>query len=225
MSAAAQRGTRQTLVRVLETSLRLLHPIMPFITEELWQKVAPLAGKSGKTIMLQPYPQPESAKIDNQALQEIEWVKQFILGVRRIRAEMDIAPGKALPVLLQNGSAEDQRKLNNCTSLLTRLARLETITWLNAQTTAPESAIALVGELRILIPLAGLIDKDAELKRLQKEMGKLHQELEKCQTKLNNPNFLTRAPQEIIDKEQQRVAEMNASLQQLNAQADRIRTI
>ncbi|NJO15399.1 MAG: valine--tRNA ligase [Thioploca sp.] len=225
MSAAAQRGTRQTLVGVLETLLRLLHPIMPFITEELWQKVASLAGKSGKTIMLQPYPQPESAKIDDQALQEIEWVKQFILGVRRIRAEMDIAPGKALPVLLQNGSAADQRKLNDYSSLLTRLARLETITWLNVHTTAPESAIALVGELRVLIPLAGLIDKDAELNRLQKEMGKLHQELEKCQNKLNNPNFLTRAPQEIIDKEQQRVAEMNASLQQLNAQAERIRAI
>jgi valyl-tRNA synthetase len=175
--------------------------------------------------MLQPYPQPESAKLDNQALQEIEWVKQFILGVRRIRAEMDIAPGKALPVLLQNGSAEDQRKINDYNSLLTRLARLETITWLNTHTTAPEAAMALVGELRILIPLAGLIDKDAELKRLQKEMGKLHQELEKCQTKLNNPNFLTRAPQEIIDKEQQRIAEMNASLQQLNAQAERIRAI
>jgi valyl-tRNA synthetase len=225
MSATAQRGTRQTLVRVLETLLRLLHPIMPFITEELWQKVAPLAGKSGQTIMLQPYPQPESAKIDSQALQEIEWVKQFILGVRRIRAEMDIAPGKALPVLLQNGNWEEQRKVNDYNNLLTRLARLEQITWLNANTTAPESAIALVGDLRILIPLAGLIDKTAELHRLQKEITKLHHELEKCQTRLNNPQFFTRAPKEIINKEQQRAAEINASLQQLNAQVVKIRAI
>jgi valyl-tRNA synthetase len=225
ISAAAQRGTRQTLVQVLETLLRLLHPIMPFITEELWQKVAPLAGNSGQTIMLQPYPQPESATIDNQALLEIEWVKQFILGVRRIRAEMDIAPGKALPVLLQNGNAEEQRKVNDYNNLLTRLARLEQITWLNANTTAPESAIALVGDLRILIPLAGLIDKAAELQRLQKEISKLHHELEKCQTRLNNPQFFTRAPPAIISKEQQRAAEINASLQQLNAQVVKIRAI
>lgn len=225
ISAAAQRGTRQTLVQVLETLLRLLHPIMPFITEELWQKVAPLAGTSGPTIMLQPYPQPEAAKIDTQALPEIEWVKQFILGVRRIRAEMDIAPGKALPILLQNGNAEEQRKVNDYNSLLTRLARLEQITWLNTNTTAPESAIALVGDLRILIPLAGLIDKTAELQRLQKEITKLHHELEKCQTRLNNPQFFTRAPPAIISKEQQRAAEINASLQQLNAQMVKIRAI
>ena len=225
MSAAVQQGTRQTLVRVLEALLRLLHPIMPFITEELWQKVAPLVGKSGKTIMLQPYPQSKSAKIDNQALQEIEWVKQFILGVRRIRAEMDIAPGKALPVLLQNGNLEEQRKVNDYNNLLTRLARLEQITWLNANTTAPESAIALIGDLRILIPLAGLIDKTAELQRLQKEITKLHHELEKCQTRLNNPQFFTRAPKAIINKEQQRAAEINASLQQLHDQVIRIRAV
>ncbi|OQY46777.1 MAG: valine--tRNA ligase [Candidatus Parabeggiatoa sp. nov. 2] len=228
-SEAAQRGTQRTLVRVLETLLRLLHPIMPFITEELWQRVAPLAKsprqKSGDTIMHQPYPQPQADKIDTQALQEINWVKQCVLGVRRIRAEMDIAPSKALPILLQNGTADDKEKWQQHNSLITSLARLDTVTWLNANANPPESAIALVGDMRILIPLAGLIDKEAELTRLNKEMDKLQKELAKCTAKLDNPKFTERAPQQIVEKERQRVAEMSATLQQLEAQATKIRAI
>ncbi len=220
-----QRGTRRTLVRVLEVLLRLLHPIMPFITEELWQKVAPLAGKSGPTIMLQPYPQAQLDKIDATVLTEVEWLKQFILGVRRIRAEMDISPGKPLPILLQNGTSEDQRKVQDHENILCRLARLESLQWLEADVNAPQSAIALVGDLRILIPLAGLIDKDAELKRLDKEMEKLRKMLQGLTTKLENPNFTSRAPKEIIEREQQRVTEMKASLQQLEAQAEKIRAM
>jgi len=223
-SEAAQRGTRHTLVGVLEALLRLLHPFMPFITEELWQRVAPLAGKSGDTIMLEPYPQAQAEKIYLETEQEIEWVKQFILGVRRIRAEMDIAPSKPLPVLLQNGTSDDQQKWQTHNSIITRLARLETVTWLETEE-APESAIALVGEMQILIPLAGLIDKEAELKRLNKELEKLHKELAKCTAKLDNPKFTERAPAEIVEKERQRVADMSASLQQLEAQAARIRAI
>ncbi len=222
---AQQRGTRRTLVRVLEALLRLLHPIMPFITEELWQRIAPLAGKMGDTIMRQPYPQSQVEKMDSTALSEIEWIKQFILGVRRIRAEMDINPGKSLAVLLQNGSAEDQRKLQAHQPLLLRLARLEHVQWLEAKAHAPESAIALVGDLRILIPLAGLIDKAAEIKRLEKEMEKLRKELQKSQAKLENPNFAARAPKEVVEKERQRVNEMAASLQQLEVQAEKIRQI
>ncbi len=225
VSEAAQRGTRRTLVRVLESLLRLLHPIMPYITEELWQRVASLAGKSGETIMLQPYPLPQADKVDTQAVQEIEWVKAFILGVRRIRAEMDIAPSKALPVLVQNGSADDEQKWQSHDRLIIHLARLEKVTWLDAATDAPESAIALVGEMQILIPLAGLIDKEAELKRLKKEMEKLNRELSKCTAKLDNPKFTARAPKNIVEKEQQRVTEMTASLQQLEAQSAKIRAI
>jgi valyl-tRNA synthetase len=225
VSEAAQRGTRRTLVRVLESLLRLLHPIMPYITEELWQRVASLAGKSGETIMLQPYPLPQADKVDTQAVQEIEWVKAFILGVRRIRAEMDIAPSKALPVLVQNGSADDEQKWQSHDRLIIHLARLEKVTWLDAAANAPESAIALVGEMQILIPLAGLIDKEAELKRLNKEMEKLNRELSKCTAKLDNPNFTARAPKNIVEKEQQRVTEMTASLQQLEAQSAKIKAI
>ena len=215
-------GTRHTLLHILEKLLCLLHPFMPFITEELWQRVT---NKTDDTIMLQQYPQPEHDKIDQQIQLEIEWVKQFILGIRRIRAEMDIAPSKPLPILIQNGNADDQQKLEKHENILISLARLDTITWLKKDEEAPESAIALVDEMKILIPLAGLIDKQAELKRLNKEMEKLRKELAKCTAKLENPKFTDRAPAAIVEKERQRVAKMNSSLQQLEQQETKIRAI
>jgi valyl-tRNA synthetase len=225
MSLDAKRGTRRTLVRALEALLRLLHPYMPYITEEIWQQVAPLAGKSGETIQLQPWPTPDAGKIDELAEQEIEWVKTFILGVRRIRAEMDIPPGKPLPVLLQNWNPEDRGRFEANGHFVTQVARLASVDWLGADEKAPESAIALVGEMRVLIPLAGLIDKEAELTRLEKEIGKLSGNLEKCQAKLTNPNFVERAPEAVVAQERARVAEMQGALGQLQAQAERIRAL
>ncbi|MDP3839172.1 MAG: class I tRNA ligase family protein, partial [Methylococcales bacterium] len=149
---ALQRGTRKTLLTVLESILRLAHPIMPFITEEIWQRVAPLAGITGDTIMLQAYPVYDETQIDNAAIAQTQWLMQFILGVRRIRGEMNIAPSKPLPVLLQDGSESDQQSLTNNQSFLQKLARLESITWLNPDDVTPESAIALVGDMKILIP-------------------------------------------------------------------------
>jgi len=221
-SPEQQRGTRRTLTRVLETLLRLLHPIMPYITEELWQRVAPLAGVTGDTLMTRPYPQPDPSRQDPQAEIEIAWLQQAILGIRRIRSEMDIPPGKQLAILLQHGDAEDRRRLAENRSFLSSLARLADIDWLDADATAPESAMALVGEMKILIPLAGLIDKTAELQRLHKEIDKLRKELDKCLSKLENPSFMARAPAEIVDKERARVAEMQAALAQLDAQQTRI---
>ena len=222
---ATQRGTRRTLVRVLEALLRLLHPIMPFITEEIWQRVAPLAGKAGKTIMLQPFPQPEASRIDETALADIEWLKAFVLGVRRIRAEMDIAPGKPLPVLVTNASANDRRLLADNRAFLTALARIESIEVVEDEASAPESAVALVGEMKVLIPLAGLIDKDAELARLAKEIGKLEKELDKCRTKLANPTFTDKAPPAVVEQERQREREFSAALEQLQAQEAKIRAL
>lgn len=224
-SDAAKRGTRHTLVHVLETLLRLMHPIMPFITEELWQRIAPLTGVSGETISLQRYPTAQADKLDAVAIQEIHWLKQFVLGVRRIRSEMDISPAKAVPILLQNGNETDAERLDAYQTLLTRLARLGDITWLQATDTAPESALSLVGEMQVMIPLAGLIDKEAELKRLNKELDKLRKELEKCSSKLTNENFIARAPEAIVATERQRVAEMTASVQQLEAQVVKIQAI
>jgi valyl-tRNA synthetase len=222
---AAQRGTRRTLVRVLEAILRLNHPIMPFITEELWQKVAPLAGKTGDTIMNQPFPVVDESKIDDAAETELEWVKSFVTGVRRIRSEMDIAPGKALPVLLQHASDDDKRIFNGNETFITTLAKLESVQWLESSDTAPESATSLVGEMQILIPLAGLIDKDAELARLDKEISKLATNLEKGNAKLSNSNFVDKAPAAVVEKERQHVADLAKAKQQLEQQAEKIRAL
>ncbi|MGC8854536.1 MAG: valine--tRNA ligase [Halothiobacillaceae bacterium] len=222
---ATRRGIRRTLVRVLETLLRLLHPIMPFITEEIWQRVAPLAGKAGETIMLQPFPQPEASRIDETALADIEWLKAFVLGVRRIRAEMDIAPGKPLPVLVTNASANDRRLLADNRAFLTALARIESIEVVEDEASAPESAVALVGEMKVLIPLAGLIDKEAELARLGKEIGKLEKELDKCRTKLANPTFTDKAPPAVVEQERQREREFSAALEQLRVQKAKIHAL
>jgi valyl-tRNA synthetase len=226
---AAQSGTRQTLVRVLETILRLNHPIMPFITEELWQKVAPLTGytmnPAGDTIMTQPFPQADVDKIDNVAEQELEWVKTFISGVRRIRSENDIAPSKALPVLLQHASARDRDTFIHNQPFINSLAKLESVEWLDHDSEAPKSATALVGEMQILIPLAGLIDKDAALSRLTKDISKLQVNIDKGNAKLQNANFVDKAPAAVVDKERQRVEEMARAKQQLEQQAEKIRAL
>ena len=225
-SAEQKRGARQTLIRVLEKILRLLHPMMPFITEELWQKVAPLAGVSVKagedSIMLQPYPQPETDIIDDHAVEALEWVKQFIMGVRQIRSEMDIKPGKALPVICQNGSNKDHQRINENRALLMALAKLESIDWFDDDAQAPESATSLVGDMSLLIPLAGLIDKDAELKRLQKNMQKYADEIKRLQAKLNNEKFTSRAPEDVVNKEKDKLVEAQSALASLETQKQKI---
>ncbi|MGZ8185506.1 MAG: valine--tRNA ligase [Methylobacter sp.] len=220
--AALQRGTRKTLLTVLESVLRLTHPLMPFITEEIWQRVAPLAGISADTIMLQPYPVADEAQIDLNALSEVNWIMAFILGVRRIRGEMNIAPGKPLHVLVQNGSASDQNSLTDSRVYLQKLGRLESITWLNSDEPAPESAIALVGDMKILIPMAGLIDKNAELARLEKEIQKIKNDLPRIEGKLNNPAFIDKAPAEVIGKEKLKLGDLRSSLHNLEEQQRKI---
>ncbi|MFZ4790177.1 MAG: class I tRNA ligase family protein, partial [Candidatus Competibacteraceae bacterium] len=229
---AAQRGTRQTLVQVLEILLRLLHPLMPFITEEIWQRVAPLAltpsplaGKGwgeGSSIMLQPYPAADPARIDAAAVTEIEWLRQVLGGVRRIRAEMNIAPGKPLPVLLQYGSPEDQERLERHRRELLTLGRLDSLTWLGENDLAPEAATALAGRMNLLIPLSGLIDKAVESARLTKEIAKLGKEAERGVAKLGNADFIARAPVEVVAKERARVAELQIAVAKLEEQWVRI---
>jgi valyl-tRNA synthetase len=220
-----QRGTRQTLVQVLETLLRLTHPIMPFITEEIWQRVAPLAGQSGDTLMRQAYPTVDSRQVDDSAEQEMEWVMSVLLGIRRIRGEMNIAPGKPLPVLLQNGSEQDRLRSEEHREFLLKFGRVESIVWLNAEEAAPESAMALVGEMKVLIPMQGLIDKDAELARLDKEIQRVMKELPRLEGKLNDPSFLEKAPPQVVAKEQARLQDLRASLMELQAQVGKIRAL
>ncbi|MDD5273992.1 MAG: valine--tRNA ligase, partial [Methylovulum sp.] len=221
-NAALQRGTRKTLLTVLENVLRLAHPIMPFITEEIWQRAAPLLGITGATVMLQAYPQADTTLIDTAAIAETDWLMNVILGVRRIRGEMNIAPGKPLPVLLQHGCETDRHYADSNVVYLQRLARLESLTWLTDAETAPESAIALVGELRILIPMAGLIDKSAELARLDKDIQRLKNDLPRVEGKLNNPAFVDKAPAEVIDKERAKLADMHSLLASLEQQYAKI---
>jgi valyl-tRNA synthetase len=220
--AKALRGTRRTLVRVLESILRLVHPFMPFITEEIWQKVAPLAGIEGRSIMRQPFPRTEPGKVDGQAEADIRWLQDLLVGIRRIRGEMNISPGKPLPILLANGSEQDRQRLEQMRSFIDFLGRPESIRWLDESEAAPEAAIALVGEMKLLVPIAGLIDKDAELARLDKERSRRRQELERMQAKLANPNFAEKAPAEVVQKERERVVEVQKALQALDEQYERI---
>lgn len=215
---AIARGTLRTLVRVLETVLRLAHPLMPFITEEIWQRIAPLAGRFGPTIMLQPYPKPRQETIDRAAIADMEWVMAFILGVRRIRGEMNISPGKALPALLQNGSDRDRQRLADHHLLLEKLGRLESIQWLEESEQPPESAMALVEQMKLFVPMAGLIDKQAEVTRLEKAIRKLQKELPRLQAKLNSPNFVERAPDAVVAKEKIRLAETQSAVAKLEEQ-------
>ncbi|MGH8550594.1 MAG: valine--tRNA ligase [Methylococcales bacterium] len=218
------RGTRQTLVRVLETVLRLVHPLMPFISEEIWQRIAPLAGVEGETIVLQPYPEPVPELIEAAVIVEIEWTQAVILGVRRIRGEMNIAPGKTLPVLLQNATPSDRERADRNHLLLTKLGRIESIAWLGEEE-SPEAAIALVDQLKILIPMAGLIDREAELGRIEKEIAKVKKSLPAIEAKLNNPAFRAKAPGEVIEKEKARLDELRSALENLEQQAAKIRAI
>jgi valyl-tRNA synthetase len=224
-SDAAKRGTRRTLVQVLEALLRLAHPIMPFITEEIWQRAAPLAGARGETIMTQSYPAADAAMEDAGAVGEMEWVKQFILGIRKIKGEMNIAPGRAVPVLLANAGAQDAAWAKAARPYLDFLARTESVEILAPGDEGPESATALVGQMKVLIPLAGLIDKEAELLRLDKEIGRIRSDLERTAGKLENPNFVGKAPAAVVQKERDKLAEGQSALAKLEQQAVKIRAL
>lgn len=215
------RGTRRTLVRVLEAALRLAHPFMPFITEEVWQSIKLLASKAGDSIMLQPYPVADEAKIDTQAEEDIDWLKSFINGIRNIRAEMNINPGKPLEVLLNHSNAEDKRRLQENEAFLKKLAKLDSIILL-ATGDAPPSATALVGDMEVLVPIAGLIDKEAELDRLDKEIQKLTAEVQRTSGKLSNASFVEKAPVEVIEKERAKLAEAEQAIIRLNEQRSKI---
>ncbi len=218
-------ATRHTLIDVLEQILRLSHPIMPFITEEIWQRVAPLAGIQGDTIMLQPYPESNSEMINNKAVDIIGWVKSFILGLRQIRGEMNIAPGKPLPVILENVSHNDQAILEQCRDYILQLGRIESIIILAENETAPESATSLVGTMKILIPMAGLIDKESEISRLNKELQKIEKDLPRIEGKLKNPNFIDKAPETVILKEKDKLTALKTAQINLKEQLIKIESL
>ena len=224
---AQQRATRKTLVDVLETLLRLMHPIMPFITETIWQRVNPLTenAKTDESIMLQAYPVVDDTQIDEQAQADVEWLKQFILVIRNIRGEMDLSPNKALNVLLRNVGTEDQARLDANKAFLMSLAKLDAIDVLAKDEKGPASATGLVGEMEVLIPMAGLIDKDAELARLSKALEKAEQELKRVAGKLSNEKFVSNAPAAVIEKERAKQAEFEQTVEKLKQQYAEIEAI
>lgn len=224
-SAKQLRGTRQTLVRVLETILRIAHPLMPYITEEIWQRIAPIAGVTGKTIMLQPYPEADESLIDPAAEADIEWLKGVILGIRNIRGEMNIPPSRGLNVLLNNCSADDQRRLEENSVFLCKLAKLDELSLVQPGTELPMSATQLVGQMEVLVPMADIIDKDAELARLAKEIDKLGKEIQRLAGKLSNANFVDKAPADVVAKEREKLADQQSSLEKLEHQAEKIKSL
>ncbi|MGO2398697.1 MAG: valine--tRNA ligase [Halomonas sp.] len=227
-SAEAKRGTRRTLVRVLETILRLAHPMMPYITEEIWQRVSPLAGTfmgEGTSLMLQAWPEADENKIDEQATRDIEWLKGVIIAVRNIRAEMNISPGKPLDVLLTKGKPEDAKRLESNRHFLAKLAKLESATWLENPNDAPLSATQLVGDMEVLVPMADLIDKDTELARLNKEIEKQDKLMVGIEKKLGNPGFMSKAPDAVVEKERGKLAEFQAAKKLLEEQRAKIKAL
>ena len=231
-NAAHLRGTRYTLVHVLEQSLCLLHPIMPFITEEIWQRIAPLAAKAGPSIMLQPYPQTDSARIDHTAIAEMDWVQKFINGIRNLRGEYNVSPAQMLAeVLVEDASATDKAHLSKHELLLTggaaigSLTKVVSVTLLAAGSTPPPSAVFLLGEMKVHVPLGSLIDKQAELDRLKKEIEKIRKELDKAQGKLANADFVDRAPAAVVEQEKQRVQGFQADLLNLDNQRAKVQAL
>ncbi len=220
----AQRGTRRTLVRVLETLLRLLHPLMPFVTEDIWQRVAPLAGRSGPTLMTQPWPLTDPAKIDEAAEADVAWLQGFVLGVRKIRGDMDLSPARPLPVLMQNPSQADVDRMQRLKTFVTFLARTEEPYFLEPTEHAPQSSIALLGEMRILVPMAGLIDKEAELTRLGKQTSRYEQDIQGLEARINNPNF-GKAPANVQEGARTMLEQKRRELAARKQQEERVRAL
>ena len=220
-----QRGTRHTLVTVLESLLRLMHPIIPFITETIWQDVSPIANCHSATIMNQVYPEYDVAKVDATAMADLEWVKGFVLSIRSIRGEMDISPNKPLSVLLRNASSEDIRRLEENVIFLHSIAKLETVTALSEDDKSPACATSLLGSLEIMIPMAGLIDKDAELARIAKALDKLEKDYARTQGKLTNEKFVSNAPDVVIEKEKAKLADFTMQMGKLHEQRSTIASL
>jgi valyl-tRNA synthetase len=221
----SRRGARRRLLETLESLLRLLHPLMPFITEEIWQRLAPRAGIEGASIMSQPFPVMAAEAVDVSLEAEMRWVMDFILGVRRIRGELDIAPSVPIAARLHSASSLDLERYERHEAVIHRMAGLSSATPLAAGETPPQAAAALLGELRILVPMADLIDVEAELARLGKRRSKVEQELARASAKLGNDSFVRNAPAEVVAQERERIAGFKRELAQLAEQRERVASL
>jgi valyl-tRNA synthetase len=224
-SSAEKAGTQTCLLETLEATLRLAHPFMPFITEELWQKLPqPLRG--GPSLMLAAYPAPAPIPDTRDGIYaDIQWIKEVVGAVRNIRGEQDIPPNKLIPILLQQGSPSDRTRQVQFMPLITALARPETLSWIDTEAEPPPSAIKIIGDLKILVPLAGLIDVAAELERIDKEINKILKEIARIQSKLSNDAFVKNAPADIVDKEKTKIQDYEKTKSDFESQKARIQNI
>lgn len=222
---AMKRGTRRTLVHVLDQILKLLHPLMPFITEEIWLKVTKHTSEEAESIMLSQFPVVEEQFLKESIEQEVEWLKKVIQSIRTIRSEMSISPAKLIPLKVRNADDETEKRLKKYSLTLESLSKISSVTILSDSDTAPASATSVVGETVLLIPMAGLIDKDAELARLNKEINKLDKDIQISQGKLNNDKFVSRAPEDVITQEKERLERALSSREKLFNQKQTIESI
>jgi len=220
--AIAAASTRHTLLVVLESVLRAMHPVIPFITEEIWQSVAPKLGLTENSLLLRPWPRADEIVADPAATAEVEWFKSVLSGIRRIRSEMNISPAKTIPLLLADGDASDRARAAKFAAQISFLARVEAPAWIASGAEEPAAAVAVVGSLRVMIPLAGLIDVDAEKARLAKEISRIEVEIRKCEGKLGNASFVANAPAEVVTQERQRISDWNTTLGALREQSQKL---
>ena len=221
-NSQTKEGCESTLIKILTETLVLLHPIIPFITEEIFEQSQKILSKSHDKLISQPFPEMQNELVDDKAEAEIEWLKDFILGIRKIRGEMNLSPGKPLPCFIKNFSAQDKSFIESNRSILTTIAKLDSISLLSETDEEEESAIALVGEMKLLIPLAGLIDKGAEQERLNKEIEKLLKLKSQFSAKLSNEKFVKGAPEAVVNNEKQKLASTESALNDLESQLEKI---
>jgi len=219
----ARRRIQLTLLEVLETTLRLLHPLIPFVTEEIWSQIAPRLGIQGVSISIASYPEAHPASDTEQAAErDVEWLKAVLSSLRQVRSQMNISPAKPIPLLVQGMDANDTRLLERFALQIKALARIDPLTPIAADIEPPACALAQVGELKLLIPLAGLIDLSLELKRLEKERLRLAAEITKCTTKLGSEKFVSSAPEAVVAQEHKRLNEFSLALKGIEEQVMRL---
>lgn len=222
VSEERKAEVRRVLLAVMEASLRLAHPIMPYLTEEIWQTLAPKLGISGETIMLAQYPVADEAKINEQAEADMQWLQGLIGAVRNIRGEMGLGNARLLPVLLQNTTEAEKAQITRIEALFKALAKVESITFLGDSEQPPLSSSSVVGHVSVFVPMKGLIDPKAELGRLQKDLDKVQKQHDQIANKLSNEGFVAKAPAAVVEGERAKLAEFADQLAKIKANMEQI---